>query len=98
MDSQLTAKEFASEIGVNPRTLTYWKWKLRKGHETKPCRRATEPPKALPAPKFVEVTSALLSASPALELVVGERFAIRVPSGFDPATLRELLAVLEGRA
>ncbi len=28
-DSGLTAAEFASEAGVNPRTLTFWKWRLR---------------------------------------------------------------------
>jgi hypothetical protein len=27
-DSGLTATEFAAEVGVNPRTLSYWKWRL----------------------------------------------------------------------
>jgi hypothetical protein len=27
-DSGLTAAEFAAEVGVNPRTLSYWKWRL----------------------------------------------------------------------
>lgn len=96
--SDLTANEFASEIGVNPGTLKYWKWRLGKDRETKPSGRRTRPAKALPAPKFVEVTSALVTESPALELVVGERFVIRVPSGFDPEALRQLLTALEGRA
>ena len=30
-ESGLTAKEFATEIGVNPRTLSHWKWMLSKG-------------------------------------------------------------------
>lgn len=29
-DSGLTCGEFSSEIGVNPRTLIYWKWRLGK--------------------------------------------------------------------
>jgi len=29
-DSGLTCREFSSEIGVNPRTLIYWKWRLGK--------------------------------------------------------------------
>jgi hypothetical protein len=29
-DSGLTAKEFASELGVNPRSLVFWKWQLGK--------------------------------------------------------------------
>jgi hypothetical protein len=29
-DSGLTCAEFAAELGINPRTLTYWKWVLEK--------------------------------------------------------------------
>jgi hypothetical protein len=29
-DSGLSCAEFAAELGVNPRTLTYWKWMLNK--------------------------------------------------------------------
>src|SRR5438876_12043657 len=29
-DSGLRTAEFAAELGVNPRTLTYWKWLLGK--------------------------------------------------------------------
>ena len=27
-ESGLTSAEFAAELGINPRTLTYWKWVL----------------------------------------------------------------------
>src|SRR5260370_39221389 len=30
-DSGLTAKEFATELGINPRSLVFWKWQLGKG-------------------------------------------------------------------
>jgi transposase-like protein len=29
-ESGLTVAEFAAELGVNPKTLTYWKWRLGK--------------------------------------------------------------------
>ncbi len=68
VDSGLTAPEFAAEMGLNPRTLRYWKWRLGKeGREaTSSSRRARRSrskrqPKALPAPtraSFVEVTPA----------------------------------------
>lgn len=44
-------------------------------------------------PTFVPVTVSL--PSPALELVLGQGRVLRVPDGFEPATLRQLLAILE---
>lgn len=47
-ESGLTAQEFAAELGVNPRTLTHWKWALTKG----PATRSKTSASAVP---FVEV-------------------------------------------
>ena len=93
-DSGLTAKEFAVELGVNPRTLVYWKWQLSRGKSsTVSPSRATEvetwPSKPLP---LVEVTPMARPASYELELSRGLRLTI--PSTFDEAALRRLLAVL----
>jgi transposase-like protein len=44
-------------------------------------------------PTFVPVTVAM--PAPSLELVLGAGRVLRVPAGFDAATLRQLLAVLE---
>jgi len=76
VDSGLTAPEFAAEMGLNPRTLRYWKWRLGKeGREAaSSSRRARRSQskrqlRALPAPaqaSFVEVTppaSTLASAA-----------------------------------
>ena len=46
------------------------------------------------APAFVPVTVAPAPAAPALEVVLGPDRVVRVPPGFDAATLRDLLAVL----
>lgn len=106
-DSGLTSAEFAAEIGINPHTLTYWKWVLGKGtREEKRAsprrsqRRAqrvftssrTSTPATTP-PEFVEVRAALQDARFELELGSGRR--LRVPSSFDAAELRRLLEVLE---
>lgn len=37
----LTAEEYAAEIGVNPRTLTYWKWRLGPGARREVAKKAT---------------------------------------------------------
>src|SRR2546423_10303807 len=55
-DSGLTAKEFASEIGVNPDRLRFWKWQLGK---TSVSARTEAPEAAASAGEplpFVEVT------------------------------------------
>jgi hypothetical protein len=44
-------------------------------------------------PTFVPVT--LLAPAPALEVVLGDGRTIRVPAGFDAATLQRLLAALD---
>ena len=95
--SGLTAAGFAAREGVNPRTLTFWKWKL--SHD----RRASDGPRDQGgdgAVGFVEVlraaTTPAASAS-AFELVLPDGYRIGVHPGFDGATLQALLDVLEGR-
>ena len=31
-DSGLTTVEFAAELGISPKTLTYWAWTLKRGN------------------------------------------------------------------
>jgi hypothetical protein len=108
-DSGLTCAEFAAEIGVNARTLTYWKWILGKEargeKRTWASRKRGQPrarrarasgavPSAAPAVSgFVEVQAAPRDARFELELGAGRR--LRVPASFDAAELRRLHAVLE---
>jgi hypothetical protein len=39
-DSGLTAKEFAAEMGINPQTLAYWRWRLKAEEAEKPTKKA----------------------------------------------------------
>jgi transposase-like protein len=102
-DSGLTTAEFASELGVNPRTLTYWKWLLGKeGRGEKrvwPKRRLEAPSRppqiAAPTPGLIEIEVGSIDMRFELELRGGQR--LRVPPGFDPVVLSRLLDVLEAR-
>lgn len=106
-DSGLTCAEFAAEIGVNPRTLTYWKWALGKGArgEKRKIRVSGTPrPHAVRVatgavaaqavlPEFVEVHATSRDARFELELGAGRR--LRVPANFDASELRRLIAAVE---
>jgi hypothetical protein len=98
-ESGLTIGQYAAQIGVRPRTLSWWKWQL--GLKPKPAlvRRATTPVAkaavAISPLTFVEMTSAV--ESDRLELVLRSDVRVRVRPGFDGGTLGRLLDVLEAR-
>lgn len=108
-DSGLRCAEFAAEIGVNPRTLTYWKWILGKeargekrtwpsrGLQQRRARRPrgseTERRAAGGIPALVEVQTVAGDSRFEVELSAGRR--LRVPASFDATELRRLLDVLE---
>jgi transposase-like protein len=101
-DSGLPLREFAGEVGVNPSTLSYWKWRLsREAPKSAAPRKAALKKAASLAVRplsFVELTKQAPSrlVEPfEVELVSGER--VRVPSGFDAEALARLLRVLERR-
>lgn len=89
--SGLTAKEYAARAGVSDRSLTYWKWRLRK--EAGEATAAQEPAAALAS--IVEVRTGV-EGRIEVELPSGRR--IRVPASFDAAALRGLVEALEQRS
>lgn len=101
-DSGLTAKEFAAETGINSSTLSYWRWKLAakdagRKPPGKPAAARTARKRRLRTktrevtPRFVEVPVATVAtASAALELLLGD-VRVRVPEGFDEATLTRVV-------
>jgi transposase-like protein len=109
-DSGLTAKEFAEEAGLKASALYYWRSQLsavaRKDSEAldesaeQPVQsrrtRGAKPEKrsAVSSPRFVELPVAAMSSAPAmLELLLGD-VRVRVPSGFDEATLTRVVRAL----
>ena len=105
-DSGLSAKEFAAETGINPRSLSWWRWHLAKGEPVAevPARRrrrsraittpATKSPMITPL-TFVEMAAPISTS--ALEVILPSTVRICVRPGFDDATLGRLLDVLERR-
>ena len=79
-DSGRSVRDFCAEHGLSEPSFYGW--------------RRTLDERDREAPAFVPVTVACAPAAPALEVVVGSGRVIRVPAGFDAATLRDLLAVL----
>lgn len=97
-DSGLSAAEFATEAGINARTLTFWKWRL--GRETR------RPGKPAPA-AFVEVRAAnavdverraeAAGGAEPIEVIIRDVVRIRVPQRFDAEALRRVIAAVEAR-
>ena len=98
--SGLTAERFAGREGLNPRTLTFWKWKLGRLPTDRPASDGPHEPRRAGAVGFVEVLRAAAtpaSPAPAFEVVLPDGYRIGIAPGFDGITLRALLDVLEGR-
>jgi transposase len=94
-ESGLTAKEFAAEIGINAGTLQFWQYKLKRGAGQTRGARPRRSSEAILS-SLVEVrapASAIVDQRFEIELANGRR--VRVAAGFEPATLKALLAVLE---
>ena len=95
-DSGLTTAEFAAELGINPHSLTYWAWTLKReasGQKRIWPKKKGKPAKAAaPSTPFVEVKSHTPRGQ--FELEIGGR-RLHIPDGFDAQQLRSLLEILE---
>jgi len=100
-DSGLSAKEFAAELDVSPKSLMFWKWKLGqleppKGAASTARRKLKTRTARVAAPRFLQLmpTSASAPPSAALELVLRDGLVLRVAPGFDEATLLQVASLL----
>ena len=84
--SGLSVRAFCDRRGLATPSFYHWRRVLE--------RRAAEEPAFVPV--RVEADAVPTQAS-ALEVVLTDGRAVRIAPGFDAATLRRLLAVLEGR-
>lgn len=98
-DSGLTAGEFGARVEVDPRSLHWWRWALRKRGALRevPSVKLESLPAFLPV-HVVERPIPPENAPPAprgpVEIVVDGRHTIRVGPGFDADTLRSVLELL----
>ena len=84
--SGLSVPAFCAQHGLSSASFYHWRRVLE--------RRAAEEPAFVPVQVVADDTPAQASA---LEVVLTDGRAVRIAPGFDAATLRRLLAVLEGR-
>jgi len=92
--SGLTAKQYASSIGVNAGTLTQWAWRL--GHEQRrrqARRRLGSRGSTVPA-AVIEVVSSV-TGDDRFELRLDNGRRVHIPARFEAAALQRLLEVLE---
>ena len=99
--SGLTAVEFSKRMGLNVRTLRFWRWQLlrpNRGTSHRPSKKGKESSR----PRFVEIPREeieTVSRGPGeldlIELIVRGGVRIRVPLNFDADCLRRVVAALE---
>lgn len=94
--SGLTAEKFAASRGFSASNLWYWSWRFRAEN------RGWKPRRSRLAPPCVEIigTANLVghgdnTTCEPFEVLLESPLRVRVPSGFDPAALRRLIAALE---
>ncbi len=102
-----TARAYCVRHGLKETQFHWWKKVLQRRGKWKPghCEDARTVSQEQPSVAFAEVDlresfPAVQVAAPAaepLELSVAERYQIRIPAGFDPFTLEQVLCVLDGR-
>ena len=84
--SGLSVRDFCAHHGLATPSFYAWRRALQQ--------RATDTPTVVAVQVVADTAPALASA---LEVVLNDGRTVRVAPGFDAATLRQLLAVLEGR-
>jgi len=100
-DSGLTAAEFATETGINARTLTFWSCVLGKetrSSETAPIVPTRRPRSAVGAePTTLPLVEIQTTSAGGFELESPRGWRLKVGSNFDVESLRRLLAVMDAR-
>ena len=84
--SGLTQKEYCGKEGISLERLGTWKRRLDREGQSQTGSLVAVPSRI--------VTSALHAPSPALKLVVKERYRLEIPDAFSPVTLETVLQVL----
>ena len=92
-DSGLTAEQYASELGINAKTLQFWKYKLAKPEPSGP-RRVRRRKGAKGALPLIEIQPTAAAGDGMFELELSSGKRLRIPSTFEAEPLERLLAVL----
>ena len=92
--SGLSVRAFCQRQHVTVPSFYAWRRRLQQRDCVAHRSPAPDPVTFLP----VHVQHDHPDPPPSLELILGDGRHLRIPPGFDPATLRALLVVLEGRS
>lgn len=106
--SGLTHVRFCQSRRISIHSFRAWLYRLRPGLPPRRSQTPAPAPDRAGTPAFLPVLVRPQSSEvvadphippshPTLELILGDRCRLRVPVGFDPATLDQLLDVLERR-
>jgi hypothetical protein len=90
--SELSVRDFCAAEDLSEQSFYWWRRTLAARDQHRAATTPARATRAAKQPLFVPVG---LVPTTTLELVLGGDRTIRVPAGFDSATLRQLLAVLE---
>lgn len=102
--SGLTCKEFASKEDLSPRSLSWWRWRLRRAAAstsmTTPPPKKGHPPRRRRTPKAVSfvpvvVGSARSAEAPSvIEIILPNHLRIRVTAEIDEMSLTRVIRAL----
>jgi transposase len=102
--SGLSVRDFCGREGLKDWTFRWWRQELaRRDRQTSAALRGEqegEPTESVPIflpVRVVDLEAVSPRPVPSIEIVLTTGPVVRVPFGFDPSTLGQVLAVLEGR-
>ena len=98
--SGVSVRDYCRREGLKDWTFRWWRQELaRRDHEPStahPGEPIETAPSFLPV-RVVDLEAVAPRTAPPIEIVLPAGPTVRVPFGFDPRTLGDVLAVLEGR-
>ena len=98
--SELSVRDFCRREGLKDGAFRWWRQELQRRDGEPPIaprgERAGATPAFLPV-RVVDLEAVAPRPAPPIEIVLPAGPTVRVPTGFDPRTLGDVLAVLEGR-
>ena len=98
--SGLSVRDFCRREGLKDGAFRWWRQELPRRDRQPSIPPRGEPTEAAPAflpVRVVDREAVTPRPAPPIEIVLPTGPTVRVPQGFDPRTLGDVLAVLEGR-
>jgi len=89
-ESGLSAGEFARRAGIEPKRLTWWRWKL----SAEPPAPKTKAPLSFLPVRVVDIPTPPEPLRSPIEIVLPHGRIVRVSPGFDGSTLERVLSIV----